>query len=201
MIAHPIKIAQASGLFDRIIVSTDDAEIAEVAESFGAEVPFVRPVGLADDHTPIIEVVRHTIRALQAQGVEFEFLCRIFATAALLLPEDLKAGFERMQLGAPFAMGIKAFPHPVERRLTLNHGGQVAMEHPEHFAVRTQDLSAKYYDPGQFCWGTSESFLTDLAPLLTLGTQGVVLPNYRGLDIDDEDDWRLAEAVFIHCMR
>ena len=147
------------------------------------------------------EIVRHTIRELQAQGVEFEFLCRIFATAALLLPEDLKAGFERMQLGAPFAMGIKAFPHPVERRLALSHGGQVAMVNPEHFAVRTQDLSTTYYDSGQFCWGTSESFLSDLAPLLTPGTQGVVLPNYRGLDIDDEDDWRLAEAVFMHCMR
>jgi pseudaminic acid cytidylyltransferase len=200
MIAHPIKLAQASGLFDRIIVSTDDREIAEIAMGLGAEVPSMRPAELADDHTPIVEVVRHTIRELQAQGNRFEYLCRIFATAALILPEDLMAGYQRMKEGSPFAMGVKAFPHPVERRLTLDEGGRVSMVQSERFATRTQDLAVTYYDPGQFCWGTPEGFLSGVPPLLTAGTAGVVLPSHRGLDIDDEDDWLLAEAVYLHCV-
>jgi N-acylneuraminate cytidylyltransferase len=200
MIAHPIKLAQDSGLFERIIVSTDDSEIAEIALSLGAEVPFQRPAELADDHTPIVEVVRHTIRALQGQGIAFEYLCRIFATAALILPEDLKEGLFRMKSGAPFAMGIKAFPHPIERGLVLKESDEVAMLHAEQFATRTQDLKETYYDAGQFCWGTPESFLSGIPPLLTTGTAGVVLPSFRGLDIDNEDDWQLAEAVYRHCL-
>lgn len=198
MVAHPIRIAREAGVFDRIVVSTDDPEIAQIAIDHGAEVPFQRPVELADDHTPIVEVVRHAIRSLQESGENVEYLCRIFATAALLSPEDLVCGYDHMRNGARFAMGVKAFPHPLERAIRLDSSGQVKMLQPGHFASRTQDLPETFYDPGQFCWGTPESFLSGTPPLLSEGTAGVVLPPYRGLDIDTDDEWRLAEAVFQH---
>jgi N-acylneuraminate cytidylyltransferase len=200
MIAHPIRIAQASGIFDRIIVTTDDDEIAAVARGFGAETPFMRPASLADDHTPVVEVVRHAIRTLDEADCRFEYVCRIFATAALITPDDLKEGWEQMRRGANFSMGVKAFPHPVERAIRLDAGGFVRMLQPENFAARTQDLPLTYYDPGQFCWGTPAAFLGGVPPLLSAGTSAVVLPQHRGLDVDNEDDWLLAEAVhqFMH---
>ncbi len=196
MVVHPIRIAREAGIFDRIIVSTDDAEIAAVAREHGAEVPFVRPAGLADDHTPVVEVVRHALRELKEQGEQVELLCRLFATAVLISPQDLVAGYNQMRAGARFAMGVKAFPHPLERAIRLTAEGMVRMLDESHFASRTQDLPVVYYDPGQFCWGTPEAFLEGRPPLLSEGTAGVVLPAYRGLDIDTEEDWTLAEAVF-----
>jgi N-acylneuraminate cytidylyltransferase len=198
MIAHPIKIAQASGLFDRVIVSTDDVEIAEVAKSFGAEVPFLRPAELADDHAPVNEAVRHAVRAVVEAGVGFEYVCRIFATAALILPEDLVAGFEKMRQGAEFATSVRAFPHPVERALKMKSGGFLEMTNPEHFLTRTQDLEVKVFDAGQFCWGTKAGFLDGASPLMGKATAPVVLPVLRGWDIDTEDDWQFAEFVYKH---
>jgi len=196
MLAHPIRTARETGLFDRVIVSTDDEETAAVARKYGAEVPFLRPAALADDHTPVVEVVRHAIRTLQGQGCGFDFLCRIFATAVLIAPEDLRQGYDLMRGGARFSMGVKSFPHPIERAIRLDERGNVHMLHREKFSGRTQDQPATYYDPGQFCWGSPGAFLSGLPPLLSEGTAAVVLPPLRGLDIDNEEDWQFAEAIW-----
>lgn len=198
MIAHPIRTALASGLFDRVIVSTDDLEIAEIAKSHGAEVPFMRPAALADDHSPVNEAVKHAVRAVIESGMSFHYVCRIFATAALILPEDLVAGFEKMKQGAEFATSVRAFAHPVERALRISSGGYLEMMNPEHFLTRTQDLEVKVFDAGQFCWGTRAGFLDGAAPLLGRSTAPVVLPVLRGWDIDTEDDWQFAEFVYKH---
>jgi pseudaminic acid cytidylyltransferase len=196
MIAHPIRIAKQSGVFDRIIVSTDDDEIADIAKALGAEVPFIRPKTLADDHTSISEVIKHAITLLQNDSSTLKFICRLSATAALINPQDIVKGYEHMKKGSRFAMGIKAYTHPLSRALSMDSYGYVKMLHPEHFTSRTQDLVESYYDAGQFCWGTPENFLSVTPPLLSESTTGIRLTAISGLDIDTEEDWELAEIIF-----
>jgi N-acylneuraminate cytidylyltransferase len=196
MIAHPIRIAREAGIFDRIIVSTDDEEIAAVARQYGAEVPFLRPGELADDHTPLQWVTQHLIAELEHEGLLPEWICRIFATAALLVPSDLIQGYEEVRRGATFALGVVPFSHPVQRSLLRDAKGRIQMCQPEFFTSRTQDIPVHYHDAGQFCWGSPAAFLGETPPLLHANSVGVVLPADRAIDIDSEQDWLLAEASF-----
>jgi len=196
MIAWSIEAARRSGLFDHILVSTDDDEIAEIALSHGAEVPFRRPPELADDHTATRPVVNHAIREAETLWGEVEYVCCIYATAPFLRIGDLKQGFDRLvETGAEFAFSVTSFPYPIQRALKLTPNGGVEMFYPEYRQSRSQDLEPAYHDAGQFYWGRTKAFLEN-KDTFSNSSIPVVLPYWRVVDIDNEEDWARAEHLF-----
>lgn len=196
MIAWPIGAALASGLFDDVIVSTDDAEIAATAQAEGARAPFVRPDDLADDHTPLRPVLQHAIAAMEADsGARYDFVCSILATAALIAPEDLQAAARRQaETGADFVLGAARFASPIQRAFTMTAGGGLEMREPEHRLTRSQDLPECYHDAGQFYWGRRDAFMDGLS-MYGPGTRAILLPPERAVDVDTPEDWDRIERL------
>ena len=196
MIGWSIKAALDSGCFDHVIVSTDDAEIADVARDAGAAVPFMRPAELADDITPTLPVIRHAIAAVAPDLGKAELVCCLYATAPFLRPEDLRQGLGLLERGGcDYVMSIAAFPAPIQRALRRDEAGHLAMFQPEHLLTRSQDLEAAWHDAGQFYWGRAAAWVAG-TPLLGPETLGMILPRDRVQDIDTPEDWRLAERLF-----
>jgi pseudaminic acid cytidylyltransferase len=197
IIAYSINAAAASGLFDRIIVSTDSAQIADVARSYGAQVPFMRPDRLADDFTPTADVVLHALDWLEANESLPEYFCCIYATAPFVQPEYLKAGFKRLrdEDDTATAFAVTSFAYPIFRALRIDEKGRIKMFWPEHKEARSNDLPEAYHDAGQFYWGRSRKFLVEKT-LLSKKAVPVFLPRYLVQDIDTPDDWETAEYMF-----
>ena len=193
IIAYSIQAALESGAFERVVVSTDDEEIARVAREHGAEVPFVRPAELSDDHTGTGPVVAHAAEAL---GVLDEGLvCCIYATAPFVTAADLLRGREVLEgEGADFAFSVTSYAFPIQRALRVN-GARVQMFDPGAFATRSQDLEEAWHDAGQFYWGTAAAWRSG-KPLFTPDAAAVPLPRHRVQDIDTEEDWARAELMF-----
>lgn len=195
MIAHSILTAQQSGLFSDIIVSTDDAEIAQVARKYGANVPFVRPLELSDDFATTGAVIAHAVDFMQQNGWSGDAVCCIYATAPFVQADDLQRGFQQLcDTGADFAFSVCSFAFPIQRALRMNEQGEVAMFQPELFAVRSQDLEEAWHDAGQFYWGTAQAWLAQ-KPIFNSHSVGVPLPRYRVQDIDTPEDWIRAELL------
>ncbi|MCU0868891.1 MAG: pseudaminic acid cytidylyltransferase [Burkholderiales bacterium] len=195
MIQRTVGLARDSGVFDRIVVSTDDQDVASLAREAGASTPFVRPPELSDDRTPIDAVVRHAITELRAEGASPDIVCCLYATAVLLTPADLRRGRDMLfTSGRSFAIGVCAYAHPVQRALWVDQDGAITMREPEHRGTRTQDLRAAYHDAGQFCWGQAAAFMAG-TPTLSTASVAVVLPRERVVDIDTPEDWVVAEAL------
>jgi N-acylneuraminate cytidylyltransferase len=184
-----------SGIVERTVVSTDDAEIANVARSAGAEVPGTRPPSLADDHTPTIDVVRHAIEAWFS-GVDPDApLWVVYPTALLLSPEILREAAARFRAAdADFLLSILRYPHPIERRLLINASGLVRPVDPSRMAMRTQDLTPWFHDAGQFYVGPLGAWRIS-SPLESSRTVGSELPVHAVVDIDEPDDWARAELL------
>lgn len=197
MIAWTIEAARKSGRFDRIIVSTDDAEIAEISCQWGAEAPFVRPKALSDDHTGTIPVVAHAIDwHLKHTAEKPEQVCCVYATAPFVRPADLRRGLEALLgHGCDYAFSVTSFPFPIQRAVRIRKDGSVEMFHPEHFNTRSQDLEEAYHDAGQFYWGRAEAWLEG-RPIFNSDAVPVLLPRHRVQDIDTVEDWRRAELMF-----
>lgn len=196
MIAWSIEAAQESGCFDRVIVSTDDAEIAEVARQYGAEVPFMRPLELSDDHTGTIPVIRHAIETINSQGRAVEQACCLYATAPFIRAEDLRRGLELLQgSGGNYAFSVTSYAFPIQRAIRLTPEGRVEMFNPEHFSTRSQDLEEAYHDAGQFYWGRAEAWLQGQM-IFSPASLPVMLPRHRVQDIDTPEDWVRAEWMF-----
>lgn len=196
MIAWSIEAAQESGCFDRVIVSTDDAEIAEVARQYGAEVPFMRPLELSDDHTGTIPVIRHAIETINSQGRAVEQACCLYATAPFIRAEDLRRGLELLQgSGGNYAFSVTSYAFPIQRAIRLTPEGRVEMFNPEHFNTRSQDLEEAYHDAGQFYWGRAEAWLQGQM-IFSPASLPVMLPRHRVQDIDTPEDWVRAEWMF-----
>jgi pseudaminic acid cytidylyltransferase len=195
MIAYSIEAAKSSALFDRIIVTTDDEEIADTARSLGAEIPFMRPKELSDDHTATIPVIAHAIQTLQSQGPAIEAACCIYATAPFIRPSDLTDAYEAMvkhQKG--YAFPVTTFPFPIFRSVERDEDGNIRMFWPEHFSTRSQDLPEAYHDVGQFYWGTPDAWLSG-KPLFSDAATTIVLPRHLVQDIDTPEDWIRAELM------
>lgn len=144
MIAWPIEAAMESGCFDRIIVSTDDREISELAMELGAEVPFVRPAELSNDYAGTLPVIRHAVDWLQRNGEQIEYACCIYATAPFISSEDIQRGLALIQMErASYAFSVTSYSFPIQRAIRITERGRVAMFHPEHFNTRSQDLEGK----------------------------------------------------------
>lgn len=197
MIAWSIEVALASGCFARVIVSTDDDEIAAVAEAHGAEVPFRRPAALSDDHTGTIPVIAHAIDWLREQDERPEAVCCLYATAPFVQAKDLQAGLHALQGGddVDYAFSMTSYAFPIQRALRLTPQGRVAMSQPEHFHTRSQDLEEAWHDAGQFYWGRAAAWGNGL-PIFSERAVPVMLPRHRVQDIDTLEDWQRAEWLF-----
>lgn len=196
MIAWSIRAAAESGCFDRIIVSTDDTEIAEVGRHYGAETPFVRPAELSDDHTGTIPVIAHAIRWQAENGQASREVCCLYATAPFLRAADIKQGLRALdESGADYAFSVTSYPFPIQRAIRLTPDGRVAMFQPEHFNTRSQDLEEAWHDAGQFYWGKAGAWLA-ATPIFGPVSVPVPLPRHRVQDIDTPEDWERAEIMF-----
>jgi len=195
MIAYAIGAARASGVFDRIIVSTDDAEIAETAAQQGAEVPFMRAPELSDDHAGTVPVIADAIRRCGELGWNAELVCCIYPGVPLLQPQDLRDALALLDdPAAAYAFTVSPFPAAVQRALKRGPGGAMAPFFPQHVQTRSQDLETGYYDAGQFYWGRSAAWLSGQSP--HQDGRGLVIPAWRAIDIDTPEDWERAELAF-----
>ncbi|HHQ4443933.1 TPA: pseudaminic acid cytidylyltransferase [Aeromonas veronii] len=196
MIAWSIEAAKASGCFDKIIVSTDDREIAAIAIQFGAEIPFIRPAALSDDYTGTIPVIRNAVEWLNQNDATVDYACCIYATAPFILPEDLKQGLQLIKYaGSSYAFSVTSYAFPIQRSVRITKNGRVAMFNPEHFQTRSQDLEEAWHDAGQFYWGTAEAWCEERA-IFGEDSLPVRLPRHRVQDIDTAEDWVRAEWLF-----
>lgn len=195
MIAWSIAAALDSDCFDHVVVSTDDYEIGEVARQYGAEVPFVRPPELSDDHTGTVPVIRHAIEWFNEQGQMPVQVCCIYATAPFITAIDIKHGLDLLiDAGSDYAFSATRYPFPIQRAIRVSEQGRVAMFSPEHFNTRSQDLEEAYHDAGQFYWGRATAWL-DCEVIFGLNATVVLLPQYRVKDIDTAEDWIMAEYL------
>ena len=195
MIAWSIEAAKASACFDKIIVSTDDDEIAEVARIYGAEVPFIRPDHLSDDVTGTIPVMRHAIQWLELNLDRVDYACCIYATAPFLSPRDLQAGLELINKSRYcYVFPVTSYAFPIQRAVRVSEHGCVAMFNPEQFQTRSQDLEEAWHDAGQFYWGTTKAWTEEL-PIFNAHSYVMKIPRWRVQDIDTPDDWISAELM------
>lgn len=194
MIAGSIRTALNSGLFERVVVSTDDEEIADVARAFGAEVPFMRPVELADAFTGTSAVIQHAIGALDRR---YDFTCCIYASAPLLQARFLREGYQALLAAQDksYAFSVCGFGFPIQRALLINQDGSLDALHPEYRSVRSQDLVPAYQDAGQFYWGRSEAWLRGEV-IFSPHSLPVILPRHLVQDIDTEEDWLRAQYLY-----
>jgi N-acylneuraminate cytidylyltransferase len=196
MIGWSIEAAIASGCFDRIIVSTDDPDIASTAQGFGAEAPFVRPPELSGDHVGMLPVMAHAVRWLEEHNATATAVCCIYATAPFLTAAHLREGLRvLLETGSDHACAVTRFEYPVQRALRITGAGRIEMFDESQFHTRSQDLEAAYHDAAQFCWGSAEAWKQERR-VFSAGSCPVVLPRYLVQDIDSPDDWDRAERMF-----
>jgi len=196
MIAWSIEAAHSSDCFDHIIVSTDNIEIANVSQHWGAEVPFIRPAELADDFAGTTPVVAHAVQWYQEKGHGLTAVCCLYATAPFTEPADIRQGLELLgQTPSPcFVFTAASYASPIQRALRLDpESGEIHILHPENYKKRSQDLEATYHDAGQFYWGRSHAWLQSRN--LFEGSKPLILPRWRVQDIDTEEDWTQAELM------
>lgn len=194
MIMHAIGIAQSSGLFDHIVVSTDDGEIARIATECGAEVPFVRPAELADDHTPTVPVIAHAISACQALGWRIDQVCCIYPAVPFLHGSDLVTALRMLETNdVGYVFPVTAFPSAIQRALRQLPNGLMEPFYSQYSTVRTQDLEPAFYDAGQFYWGLAQTWLE--GKIIHKHGTGLIIPSWRVVDIDTGEDWQRAELM------
>ncbi len=196
MIDYAISLAHASNLFDHVVVSTDDPEVVDVARRLGAEVPFMRPAELADDHTGTVPVVAHAVQACADLGWTAEVVCCIYPGVPLLSAQTLQAGCELLERGdSPYVFPVLEFRSPIQRALRRDAAGRSQPFFAEFTQTRTQDLPAAYHDAGQFYWGRAQAWLSGLA--LHANASTLVLRDDDAVDIDTPQDWSRAEALYL----
>ena len=194
ILAYSIEAARDSGCVDRLLVSTDDPEIAEVARSLGAEIPFIRPNHLADDQTHLDAVMSHAVQWLVDRGEAPGYVCCIFATAPFLTGSILREGFQRLQAspGKNHAFGVTKFSFPIQRAVRITPLGGIEPFQPDCMKMRSQDLEEAYHDAGQFFWGRPEAIL-NRDSIFSPTSIPIVIPSHRVQDIDTPEDWARAE--------
>lgn len=195
MIVHSIECALQSGVFDRVIVSTDDEEIAAVARAHGAEVPFMRPPELANDHAGTIPVIAHAIRAMRELGCDASAVCCIYATAPFVQAADLRQGLASLESGDwQYVFSATSFGFPIFRSFKLLPEKSVEMFYPQYFETRSQDLPEAFHDAGQFYWGRPEAWEGNKR-IFDHWSTVVLMPRWRVQDIDTAEDWERAEIL------
>ena len=195
MIVYSIECAIRSGLFDRVIVSTDDDEIADVSRACGAEVPFRRPQELSDDHTGTAEVIAHAVEWLRKDGSDVTAACCIYATAPFIRETDLAVALALLESSDwQYVFSATTFGFPIYRSFRLTSDASVEMFYPEHLNTRSQDLPEAMHDAGQFYCGRARAWL-DRVRIFDKQSTVVTIPSWRVQDIDTLDDWERAEVI------
>lgn len=195
IIAWSIEAAVESGCFDRILVSTDDAEIAALALHLGAEVPFRRPIALSDDHASTADVMRHAVEWIGDNGPRPSHCCCIYATAPLMRAPSIAEGLRLLEAThADYVVPVTTFAFPIQRACRIA-GERLQMIQPNQAMQRSQDLEECYHDAGQFYWGTAAAW-QQRKPLFTGHAVPLLVDRNHVKDIDTEEDWRQAEMMF-----
>lgn len=199
MIAWTIEAALESGIFDRLLVSTDDDEIAQVSRAYGAEVPFQRPAEISDDHSGLTAVIRHAIDWSRNQGDIPETVACMYATAPFLRANDLAVSVSQLQnnLTTDYILAVTSFPSPVERALVSDKKGYLEFLWPEFATTRSQDLRDAYHDAGHFLMGRADA-LKQHSTSLSGNTLPYPIPRMLCQDIDTPEDWLHAEELFAY---
>ena len=195
LIAYSIEVALDSGLFQKVIVSTDDKEIATIAKKYGAEVPFLREKSLADDFTGTGEVVDSMVQQLKEMGEEFSFVCTLYATAPLLQKEYLLQGYKKLkESDAKYSFSCTTMPFPIQRTFKIKDDGKCEMFTPQHYMSRSQDLEEAYQDAGQFYFEK----VSQKSDAIMFGEDSIpiILPRHLVQDIDTLEDWKRAEMMY-----
>ena len=195
MIAWAISIAKSSRIFDYIIVSTDDQEVASIARKYGAQTPFIRPLSLSDDHTGTVPVISHAITEINNQKLFPDYVCCIYPWTPFLHTSDLSESLQLLKsTNSEFVYPVVEYPHPIFRSMRRTKDGRMEFIFPDNELTRTQDLEQTYHDAGQFYWGKSSAWLT----MKRMHSDGIsiVIPSWRTVDIDTNDDWKRAELLF-----
>jgi pseudaminic acid cytidylyltransferase len=194
MIAYAILAAKLSRIFDHIIVSTDDEEIAIIAQEWGAETPFLRPTDLANDYEATMPVIAHGIRFCHDLGWDFDYVCCIYPCVPFIKKEDLLGAYTRLiQNESNFCFPVTEFPSAIQRALKSKGDGTMQPFYPEFEQTRTQELEPGFYDVGQFYWGRTEAWLSN--QFIHSDGLGYRIPPWRIVDIDTKDDWEYAEIL------
>jgi pseudaminic acid cytidylyltransferase len=195
LISYSIEVALKSQLFDKVIVSTDDEEIAKIAKLYGAEVPFLRPKELSDDFTGTGAVVNHALEYLKSIDENYNFVCTIYATAPFLDEKYLIEGFEKLRNSdAHQSFGVTSMPFSIQRTFKITKDKRCEMFLPENFYKRSQDLEEAYQDAGQFYWENLNNEFSDIP--FGKDSIPIILPRHLVQDIDTLEDWQRAEYMF-----
>ena len=198
MISYIIKAASASGVFDAIHVSTDSVEVADLVAEFGVKVDFLRPKHLADDHTPIMPVLKFVLEEYRERGVMFDSVALLMACAPMVTAENLCEAAELFDShnGKKSVLSITQYPCPIEWAFRRLPSGMLLPVQPGMFSVRSQDLESAYCDAGQFCFMPSERVLTSIGAGSDEGFLGYEIKRHQAIDIDTMEDWQFAEIIF-----
>lgn len=195
IIAWSIELAKSSKIFDKIIVSTDDKKIANIAISHGAEVPFLRPKKLSDDYTQTVPVIAHAIKWISKNFSKPSYVCCIYATAPFLKKNDLKNGLKILiKSGSQYTFSATDYSYPIQRSFRINKR-KIEMFYPMHYNSRSQDLEEAFHDAGQFYWGLTDAWLNE-KPIISQNAKPIFIPRNRVVDIDTLEDWNVAEQMF-----
>ena len=196
VMAYSIHAALESKLFDEVMVSTEDPEIAEAAVKYGAKVPFFRSEENANDFATTVDVLLEVLDEYAKQNTRFEYGCCLYPAAPFTRPDQLKKGFDLLkEKKADCVFPVVAFSHPVWRGFRTDGNGRAQFLFPEHADTRTQDLERVYHDAGQWYWFSTEALLAG-NKLFTDKTYTIELPGTEVQDIDHETDWALAEMKY-----
>jgi pseudaminic acid cytidylyltransferase len=196
IIAWSIEAALKSNCFDRVIVSTDDQEIANIAKEYGAEIPFIRPSELSDDYSGTIPVIKQAIQWLIENSQEPCLVCCLYATAPFVSPDDIERGLEQLKnTNSSYSFTVTSYAFPIQRAIKITGINNVEMFSPEHFQTRSQNLEEAYHDAGQFYWGTTDAWMSEKV-IFGPDSIPIILPRHRVQDIDTLEDWDRAEWLF-----
>lgn len=192
---YAVEAALASRIFDEVVVSTDDEEIAAVARLAGANA-IRRPDEYADDCATTGAAMRHAVQYLVNHGARLEHVCCIYPCTPMILPSDLHDGFNKLvDTGKCYVFPVTQYAPAPQRMLRMEEDGRVQSVWPQFDGVRTQELDPRWHDGGQWYWGTARAWLEEI-PIYGSWSVGISLPRWRCIDIDTYDDWRIAEAVY-----
>jgi len=196
IIAYSIEAALGTGLFEEVMVSTDDTEIAEIARQEGASVPFLRSTENANDYATLADVLVEVVNVYKERGNEFDLICCLLPTAPLISSEDVRSAYDQLVMSTFDSIcPVVAFSYPILRSLSIDEKGNLNMNWPEYRFSRSQDLRPAYHDSGTFYWIKASSLLKDKKLLSENGT-AIVLDEFRVQDIDTDTDWALAEMKY-----
>jgi pseudaminic acid cytidylyltransferase len=195
MIAWSIEAAVNSGIFDKVIVSTDNEEISNISLEYGAEVPFIRPDEISDDYAVTTEVIAHSANWFKKEGLEVESITCIYATAPFLDVEDLIEGINIFESESwEYVFTVTDFAAPIFRAFRQTQSGGLEMYYPEFFETRSQDLPQALHDAGQFYIARPTTWVKNKR-IFDKNSRPLIIPRYRVQDIDTEEDWERAEMM------